>query len=97
MKNGVIIINTARGPIINTSDLARALRDGKVAFAGLDVHSEEPMPEDYPLRGLNNVILTPHIGGITYESFRSMMSGAMRNIELFDNGELDAVAERRYL
>lgn len=97
MKDGVIIINTARGPIVCASDLAEALKSGKVGYAGIDVHEEEPFSGSYPLREIDNVILTPHIGGITYESFRSMMHDAMRNIALFDQGNLDAIEQYRYL
>ena len=97
MKDGVIIINTARGPMINAVDLADAIRRGKIAFAGIDVHEVEPIPENYPLKGMENVILTPHVAGITYESFNEMMRDAMRNIELFEKGELNLIAQYRYL
>ena len=97
MKDGVILINTARGPIVNALDLAKALRDGKISFAGIDVHEKEPFDSAYPLLGLNNVILTPHIGGITYEAFYKMMHDAMRNIECFEKKELDQIAQYRYL
>lgn len=97
MKDGVVIINTARGPMVNADDLAAALISGKVAYAGIDVHDEEPIRNDYPLKQLDNVILTPHIAGVTYESFRKMMRDAMRNIELFDQGDLEAIQQYRYL
>lgn len=97
MKDGAIIVNTARGPIVNAADLAAALRSGKLGFAGIDVHDPEPFPADYPLRDIENVILTPHIAGVTYESFRSMMHDAMRNISLFEKGRLDEITQYRYL
>lgn len=97
MKDGVVIINTARGPMINADDLAAALISGKVAYAAIDVHDEEPIRNDYPLKQLDNVILTPHIAGVTYESFRKMIRDAMRNIELFDQGDLEAIQQYRYL
>jgi phosphoglycerate dehydrogenase-like enzyme len=97
MKDGAIIVNTARGPIIDAKALSDSLRSGKIAFAGLDVHEKEPLPDDYPLKDIENVILTPHIGGITFESFHGMMRDAMRNIKLFDNGELEAIEPYKYL
>lgn len=96
MKDGAILINTARGQLVRTQDLAEALRNGKLACAGLDVHEIEPIPEDYALKALPNVILTPHIAGITQESFSAMMGRALRNIELYDRGELGAIEEYRY-
>lgn len=97
MKDGVVIVNTARGQIINAFDLAEALHSGKVAFAGIDVHEQEPFDEDYILKQFKNVILTPHIAGITYESFAQMMNSAMRNIYLFDSGRLSEIEQYRYL
>lgn len=67
MKDGVIIINTARGKNINEADLAEALKAGKISYAGLDVYYTEP-PKDSPLIGLDNVLLTPHIGAQTFEN-----------------------------
>lgn len=97
MKDGVIIVNTARGPIVDTDAVSEGLLSGKIAFAGLDVHESEPIPEDYPLKNVSNAILTPHIGGVTYESFFNMMHDAMRNIELFDKGKLQEIEQYRYL
>lgn len=65
MKDGVRIINAARGPLINDHDLAEALKSGKVAGAAVDVYEEEPPPADHPLIGLDNVIDTPHLGAST--------------------------------
>lgn len=70
MKKGAYIINTARGAVINESDLVQALSEKMIAGAGLDVFAQEPPIQDHPLFSLNNVILTPHIGGITEESAR---------------------------
>ncbi len=67
MKQGVRIINSARGGIVDEEALARALESGKVASAGLDVFSSEPVPEDFPLAKFDNVIMTPHLGASTTE------------------------------
>ena len=97
MKDGAIFINTARGPIMDVDALAEGLRSGKIAFAGVDAHYKEPIPEDYPLKTLDTAILTPHIAGVTGDSFRAMMHGAFRNIERFEQGKLDEIAQCRYL
>ncbi len=68
MKNGVMIINCARGGIVDEKDLYDALISGKVAGAALDVFSTEPPPADFPLLNLDNVIFTPHLGASTYEA-----------------------------
>lgn len=97
MKDGAVLVNTARGGIVDAQALAVALKTGKLSFAGLDVHQSEPIAGDYPLLNVDNVILTPHIGGITEDSFREMMRAAFRNIELFDKGQLDEIKQYRYL
>ena len=97
MKNGAILINTARGECVDPYAVANALKSGKLAYAALDVHLKEPIPEDYPLLNIENVILTPHIAGITADSFRKMMHDAFRNIECFEQGRLDEIEFYRYL
>lgn len=97
MKPGAILINTARGEIVDPTALAEALTGGKLSYAALDVHVKEPIPEDYPLKEVENVILTPHIAGVTADSFRTMMHDAFRNIACFDSGRLEEIAPYRYL
>ncbi|MFN2124274.1 MAG: phosphoglycerate dehydrogenase [Candidatus Promineifilaceae bacterium] len=70
MKDGVIIINAARGKLINDNDLAEALKSGKVQAAGIDVYRQEPPAADNPLLGLPNVLHTPHLGASTLEAQR---------------------------
>ncbi|MDE2489731.1 MAG: phosphoglycerate dehydrogenase [Elusimicrobia bacterium] len=67
-KKGLRLINCARGELIDEAALADALKDGRVAAAGLDVFSKEPLPADSPLRGAPNVVLTPHLGASTREA-----------------------------
>lgn len=97
MKDGAIIINTARGGIVNAADTAAALASGKLAFVGMDVHESEPIAEDYPLKASENAILTPHIAGVTHDAFSAMIRDAFRNIALFDKGELEAIAGSKFI
>ena len=67
MKDSCVIVNTARGGIINEQDLYQALKDKKLRAAGLDVYEQEPPPSDHPLFNLSNVLLTPHNAALTLE------------------------------
>ena len=71
MKRGSILVNVSRGPIVEEAALVDALRSGHLAGAGLDVFDREPLPADHPLRSLENVVVTPHIGYVTEQLFRS--------------------------
>ena len=95
MKPGAVVINTARGKLINPVDLYDALLSGQILSAGLDTHYDEPIRENNRLLELDNVILTPHIGGLSYEAFHSMMKGAMDNIVAFESGQLDQIEGKR--
>lgn len=97
MKQGVIVVNTARGKLINPDDLYEALKSGQLAAAALDTHYEEPLKEGYGLAELDNVILTPHIGGLSYEAFHQMMAEAVENIVAFDEGRIEVIKEKRIL
>jgi D-3-phosphoglycerate dehydrogenase len=68
MKEGVFLVNTSRGPVVDESALVDALTSGKIWAAGLDVFEQEPLPLDSPLRAFDNVILTPHVGANSEES-----------------------------
>ena len=72
MKDGVRLFNCARGGIINQDDLVEALESGKVSYAGLDVYENEPLAEDSPMRGIHNLVLTPHLGASTHEAQESV-------------------------
>lgn len=87
MKDGVIIINTARGPLIVEADLAEALDSGKVYAAGIDVTSEEPMPADNPLLTRDNCIITPHIAWAPLAARRRLLDITTANVKAFLGGK----------
>jgi len=80
MQKHAFLINTARGPIVQAASLARALREGWIAGAALDVYEDEPLKPDDPLAGLENLILSPHIAGLTDEALRGMALSAAEQI-----------------
>lgn len=96
-KNGVILVNTARGGLVNEEDLVEALKIGKVGCAGLDVFETEPVSQENKLLCMKNVITTPHIAGVTVDSFQAMMKTAMGNIQQFDKGNLDVIERFKYM
>ena len=87
MKDGVMIINDSRGPLIVEQDLRDALDSGKVAGAALDVVSTEPIQMDNPLLGAKNVILTPHIAWAPKESRQRLMDIAVDNLKCYVDGK----------
>jgi D-3-phosphoglycerate dehydrogenase len=80
MKPAAYIVNTARGGIINELALHEALANGKIAGAGIDVFEKEPAPIDHPLLKLSNVVVAPHMAGVTRESMDRMAINTVRNI-----------------
>lgn len=89
MKDGVRIINVARGSLIHEADLAEAIKSGKVAGAALDVFAEEPPPAENPLVGLPGVIHTPHLGASTLEAQNEVAVQAVNNL-------LNAILKQEY-
>lgn len=87
MKDGVIIINNSRGPLIVEQDLADALNSGKVYAAGLDVVSSEPISADNPLLKAKNCLITPHISWAPRESRQRIMDCTVENIRAFQAGK----------
>ncbi|MEB3774029.1 MAG: NAD(P)-binding domain-containing protein [Desulfurococcales archaeon] len=83
MKNTAVLINTARGPIVDTDALVKALREGWIAGAGIDVFDQEPIPPDHPLIKLPNTVLTPHIGSATIETRTRMADLVAENLIAF--------------
>ena len=89
MKPGSVLINTARGAIVDQDALVEALREGPLRAAGLDVFAHEPLPADSPLRTLPNVVLTPHIGWTVEEAFDEFTEGAAGQLEDYLAHKLD--------
>lgn len=89
MKNGVVLVNTARGGIVDEAALIEALRSGKVSAAGLDVFEEEPVGDDNPIKEFDQVILSPHIAGVTEGASRRMAISSAQNILDFFAGRID--------
>lgn len=87
MKKNVIIINNARGPLINEADLAKALNEGRICAAGVDVVSSEPITKDNPLLHAKNCIITPHMSWGSLEARERIMNTTAENIQAFINGK----------
>src|SRR5580704_6074883 len=87
MKPTSYLVNTARGPIVNEAALLETLRERKIAGAAVDVFSVEPLPTDHPFRKLDNIVLTPHLGYVTEEGFRSHYSQMVEGIDAWFKGE----------
>ena len=81
MKKTSILINTSRGPIVNESDLIEALQNDTIAGAGLDVFDKEPLPQDHKLRFLNNALLFPHLGYVTFENYSKFYTQMIENLD----------------
>jgi phosphoglycerate dehydrogenase-like enzyme len=86
MKPSGFLINTSRGPIVEEAALLAALRDKTIAGAGLDVYDIEPLPLEHPLRQLDNVVLTPHLGYASQQNYRAYFAGVVEDIRGFLDG-----------
>jgi phosphoglycerate dehydrogenase-like enzyme len=87
MKPSAYLVNTARGPIVDESALLDILREKRIAGAAIDVFSVEPLPVDHPFRKLDNLVLTPHLGYVTEESFRAHYGQMVECIGAWLKGE----------
>jgi D-3-phosphoglycerate dehydrogenase len=87
MKRSAFLVNTSRGPIVEEAALIAALRERRIAGAGLDVYDVEPLPQDHPLRKLDNAVLTPHLGYVTQDTFRIFYRDTVEDIRAFLDGK----------
>jgi phosphoglycerate dehydrogenase-like enzyme len=86
MKRTAYLVNTSRGPIVDEAALVRALQDGTIAGAGLDVFEPEPLALDHPFRTLSNTVITPHLGYVTEETYRVFFGHALEDVQAFLRG-----------
>jgi D-3-phosphoglycerate dehydrogenase len=87
MKPTAFLINTSRGPIVDEAALIAALRQRKIAGAGLDVFDVEPLPLDHPFRTMDNVMITPHLGYVSEQNYRRYFADAVEDIRGFLEGK----------
>src|SRR4030081_1804388 len=87
MKPTAYLVNTARGPIVDEAALLEALVQKKIAGAGIDVFSVEPLPVDHPFRKVDNLVLTPHLGYVTGDSFRNHYAQMVEGVDAWFKGE----------
>jgi D-3-phosphoglycerate dehydrogenase len=87
LRHGAVLINVARGPVVDAAALLTQLRTGRIS-AALDVFDTQPLPLTDPLFDLDNVILTPHFAGITVESMKRMGDGAADEVQRILNGQM---------
>ena len=87
MKPSAFLVNTSRGPIVEEAALVTALRERRIAGAGLDVYDVEPLPQDHPLRKMDNAVITPHLGYVTQDTFRIFYRQTVEDIRAFLDGK----------
>ena len=87
MKKTAYLINTARGPIVDEKALIAALRDKRIAGAGLDVFDIEPLPLDHPFRTLDNVVITPHLGYVSQQNYKKYFPDIVEDIRAWLDGK----------
>jgi phosphoglycerate dehydrogenase-like enzyme len=87
LKPTAYLVNTSRGPIVDETALLDTLRSGRIAGAGIDVYDREPLPADHPLRRAPNTILTPHLGYVTEDTYRTFYEQTVEDIEAWLAGK----------
>jgi glyoxylate reductase len=80
MKTTALLVNIARGPVVDTVALTAALKDGRIAAAALDVTDPEPLPRDHALLSFSNVVIAPHLGSATEQTRRRMAEMSIENL-----------------
>ena len=91
MRKSAILINTARGAIVDEAALMEALSDHRISAAGLDVFASEPLAEGHPFTKLPNIVMTPHCAGITPEALEAGLRMAVKNVFGFLDGQASAL------
>ncbi|MDA0770530.1 MAG: D-2-hydroxyacid dehydrogenase family protein [Chloroflexi bacterium] len=97
MKPTAYLVNTSRGPIVDEAALIDALKRKVIAGAGVDVFEVEPMPSDHPLLGLDNALITPHMGYVTEETYKLFYGDTLDNVRGFMNGDPQRVVNSEVL
>jgi phosphoglycerate dehydrogenase-like enzyme len=97
MKEGAILVNVSRGPLVDETALLDGLRKGRPAHAALDVYDREPLPADHPLRRLKNVTLSPHLGYVNDENLRIFHQDSVENVEAWLDGKPIRVMNAEFL
>lgn len=87
MKPGALLVNTARGPIVDEAALIDALQNGRLGGAALDVFAEEPLPADHPFRRLANVLATPHVGYVSRQNYQQFYGQMIENLQAWAAGQ----------
>ena len=87
MKPTAILVNTSRGPIVDERAMLDALASGRLAHAALDVYDREPLPADHPLRRMDNVTLSPHLGYVSEDVYRTFWGDCVENVEAWLDGK----------
>jgi len=95
MKRDSILINTARGPLVDEQALLDALRSGQIRGAGIDVYDQEPLPADHPIRTLPSALVTPHLGYSVRETFEAFYRQTVENLESWLDGQPIRLAEQQ--
>jgi phosphoglycerate dehydrogenase-like enzyme len=87
MKPGSILVNVSRGPLVEEQALLEALKKGRPGHAALDVYDREPLPAEHPLRKMENVTLSPHLGYVNEENYRTFYADTVENLAAWLDGK----------
>jgi len=87
MKPTAIFLNTSRGQLVDEPALIKVLEEKKIAGAALDVYYEEPLPDPHPLRKLDNVLLSPHMGYVEHDNYKVFFTDTVENVQKFLEGQ----------